>query len=149
LPAAVITPVGVNDFDPYGQPPTEQSQLVPQAHDGNTGTAWLTETYTNAQLGSLKPGVGLRLDMGRPVTIRQLQLTFPFAGQSVEVRAGNTDSTSIDSYSVVWSDTSTGTSSVAKPSTNTPHRYWVIWLTRLVPQNGGYQGGVSEVVARS
>lgn len=148
-PATVIAPVAVNDFDPYGQPPTEQPQLVPLAHDGNPGTAWLTETYTNPQLGSLKPGVGLRLDMGRPVTVRQLQLTFPYAGQAVEIRAGDTDSTSLDTYSVVWHDGSAGTSVVAKPTTSSAHRYWVIWLTRLVPQNGGYQGGVSEVVVRS
>jgi serine/threonine protein kinase len=148
-PAAVIAPASVTDFDPYGSPPTEQSQLVAQAHDNNPGTAWLTETYTNAQLGSLKPGVGLRLDMGRAVSVRQLQLTFPFAGQSVEVRAGDADTTSIDSYPVVWSDGSAGTSTVATPNTTAPHRYWIIWLTRLVPQNGGFQGGVSEVVVRS
>lgn len=148
-PATVLTPAKVSDFDPYGHPPTEQPQLVAQAHDNNPGTAWLTETYTNAQLGSLKPGVGLRLDMGHPVTIGQLQLTFPFAGQAVEVRAGDTDSTSIDSYPVVWSNGSTGTSALVTPSTTAPHRYWVIWLTRLVPQNGGFQGGVAEIVARS
>jgi serine/threonine protein kinase len=148
-PAAVIAPASVTDFDPYGSPPTEQSQLVGQAHDNDPATAWLTETYTNAQLGSLKPGVGLRLDMGHAVSVRQLQLTFPFAGQSVEVRAGDTDSTSIDSYPVVWSDGSAGTSTVATPKTTAPHRYWIIWLTRLVPQNGGFQGGVSEVVVRS
>jgi serine/threonine protein kinase len=146
----VLTPAAYSDFDPYGHPPTEQPQLVPQAHDNNPGTAWLTETYTNAQLGSLKPGVGLRLDMGRPITVRQMQLTFPYAGQSVELRAGDTDdSTSIDSYPVVWSDSSAGMSALATPDTTTPHRYWVIWLTRLVPQNGGFQGGVSEVVLRS
>ena len=124
--------------------------MVPQAHDGNPGTAWLTETYSNAQLGSLKPGVGLMLDFGRPVTVRQLELTFPFAGQSVEVRAGDTAAGSgIDAYPVVWSAASTGASAVAKPTTSAPHRYWVIWLTHLVAQNGGFQGGVSEVVARS
>jgi putative peptidoglycan lipid II flippase len=148
-PAAVLTPSSFSDFDPYGQPPSEQPQLVPLAHDNNPTTAWLTETYTNAQLGSLKPGVGLRLDMGRPVTVGQLQLTFPFAGQAVEVRAGDTDSTAIDSYPVVWSNGSAGTSALAKPNTTAPHRYWVIWLTRLVPQNGGFQGGVSEIVVHS
>lgn len=148
-PTTVLTPVGYSDFDPYGQPPTEQPQLVPLVHDNDPGTAWLTETYTNAQLGSLKSGVGLRLDMGHPVTVGQLQLTFPFAGQAVEVRAGDTDSTSLDSYPVVWSDGSAGTSALVTPNTSAPHRYWIIWLTRLVPQNGGFQGGVSEVVARS
>ena len=87
--------------------------------------------------------------MGRPVTVGQLQLTFPFAGQAVEVRAGDTDSTAIDSYPVVWSNGSAGTSALAKPNTTAPHRYWVIWLTRLVPQNGGFQGGVSEIVVHS
>jgi serine/threonine protein kinase len=148
-PAAVLTPASFRDFDPYGHPPSEQPQLVGLAHDGNPATAWLTETYTNAQLGSLKPGVGLRLDMGRPVAIGQLQLTFPFAGQSVEVRAGDTDSTSIDSYPVVWSNGSAGTSELVRPNTTAPHRFWVIWLTRLVPQNGGFQGGVSEIVVHS
>ena len=147
--ATVLTPASYSDFDPYGHPPSEQPQLVPQAHDNNPSTAWLTETYTNAQLGSLKPGVGLRLDMGHPVTVGQLQLTFPFAGQSVEVRAGDTDSTSVDSYPVVWSNGSAGLSALATPNTAAPHRYWVIWLTRLVPQNGGFQGGVSEIVVRS
>jgi putative peptidoglycan lipid II flippase len=148
-PATILTPAAYSDFDPYGQPPSEQPQLVPLVHDNNSSTAWLTETYTNAQLGSLKPGVGLRLDMGHPVTVGQLQLTFPFAGQAVEVRAGDTDSTSIDSYPVVWNNGSAGMSELVKPNTTAPHRYWVIWLTRLVPQNGGFQGGVSEIVVRS
>jgi hypothetical protein len=145
--AQVLTPTGVTDWDPYGDDGQEQPSLVPAAHDGKLDTSWLTSIYTSANLGGLKPGVGLRFDMGKPVSARSIALAFPFAGQSVQVLAGDTLANNVNGYQRVWSGQNLS-QSAAVTLDGHAYRYWVIWVTRLAPAAGGYQGGLAEVAFR-
>ncbi len=92
------------------------------AFDGNPDTAWATETYFGKQWGgiSTKTGVGLRVDLGKKVKLSQVRLLFTEAGASVELRYNDSDSASLDSYTVAASSTSTGKDQVLVPRTGAP-----------------------------
>lgn len=144
--AATIPIVAARDFDPDGDG-TENPQQVPLAYDGNPQTAWTTQTYRTAALGNLKPGVGLVVDLGQPVTVGSVTVQLVGIGTDIELRAGSTDPTTERSMTVVANaDDATGTV-VLTPRTPTKQRYWLLWLTKL-PQTGSndYRGGIAEMV---
>ena len=79
--AAVVTPVSAHGFDaltsPGSDPGDENDDLASYAIDGNPATAWQTQYYYgNPVFSGLKTGTGLILDMGRPVRLRSVTVTF-------------------------------------------------------------------------
>ena len=57
----------MRDLDPQGQDGQENPEDVGLAVDGNPETGWRTSTYyRRADLGGLKDGVGLVVDLGGP-----------------------------------------------------------------------------------
>lgn len=65
--------LSANGFDPQGDN-SENDQLAPRVFDGNPQTAWTSEGYMTANLGGLKQGVGVILDLGSGVTPRKVDL---------------------------------------------------------------------------
>ncbi len=76
-----LTPIGARDYDPEGDG-HENPQQVAAVVDGNLATAWSTELYKDRNVGGLKSGVGLVVDLGTPKKIVRLQ---------VVTAAGDTD----------------------------------------------------------
>ena len=74
------------DFDPEGDDQSENSETVPLAIDGDPATAWRTSTYFDP-LSQQKSGVGLMLDLGKPVDVSDVRLTMIGAGTDLELRA--------------------------------------------------------------
>lgn len=74
----VVQIVGADDFDPLGGD-GEHSDEAGNAIDGNSDTAWTTETYSSQELGG-KEGVGLVIELSGLAEV-----------SSVEVTAGGTD----------------------------------------------------------
>ena len=67
---------------------TENPAQVKLAWDGNPTTAWHTVTYfRRPDLGGLKPGVGLLVDLGSPQTVGAVRLRLVGHGTSVQLRA--------------------------------------------------------------
>jgi putative peptidoglycan lipid II flippase len=141
----------ITDFDPLqqGQPREENPDLVPLAVDGNPKTAWRTLTYYgNPQLGGLKAGVGLLIDLGSQVQVREVDVTL--IGQpnalSLLVAPGEDQAPSNPSgFSVAASYQGDSTEVALAPSEPVTTRFLVVWLTSLPPAPGGYQGAVAEV----
>ncbi len=141
----------ITDFDPLqqGQPREENPDLVPLAVDGNPKTAWRTLTYYgNPQLGGLKAGVGLLIDLGSQVQVSEVDVTL--IGQpnalSLLVAPGEDQAPSNPSgFSVAASYQGDSTEVALVPSEPVTTRYLVVWLTSLPPVPGGYQGAVAEV----
>ncbi len=143
-----IKAASVNSFNPYNQPPgDDNASKVGLASDGNPATAWETDPYSRSpKFGNLKPGSGLIFDMGSAVTIRQIRISTPTPGISLQVLAADSPSEAQNSMTVVGSESHTGSSMTVSSASKTPHRYWVVWLTELAPTSSGqYQGGISEV----
>ncbi|MFV0428114.1 MAG: murein biosynthesis integral membrane protein MurJ [Arachnia sp.] len=87
-----ISVVSVDDFDPEADNGNneENPDDVLNAVDGDPATGWSTLRYHNQpDLGGLKAGVGLVLDLGEPVEVSQVNLAFEAPGTSVEIRVPN------------------------------------------------------------
>ena len=76
---------------PGNDPGDENDNLARYAIDGNPATAWQTQyTYGNPVFSGLKTGTGLILDMGGPVRLRSVTVTFGSApGADVSIEVGN------------------------------------------------------------
>ncbi len=150
--AKAIPPSSVTDFDPSPGDGAENPTEVALSHDGNPNTAWSTEQYLGTQWGGIKSGVGLKVDLGKPVVVSRVRLLFKEAGVSVELRYADADSASLDAYTVaVSSSASPKADQTLIPHTGA-HEYWLIWLTALprVPPQAGtttptYEGELAEM----
>jgi hypothetical protein len=138
----------VSDFDPEGSPSTENPDLVPLATDGNPATAWQTMTYTRPDLGGLKSGVGLLLDLGKPVSVSAVRLTLIGSPTDVQILAapkGAARPTSTTGLRKVAATAGAGTSVDLRLPKRVDTQYLVVWLTSLPPAGGGYKGQIAEV----
>jgi Protein kinase domain len=158
-PSASTTPSvrvpirGVSDFDPQGDPSEENPELAPLAVDGKPGTAWRTLTYRgNPELGGLKSGVGLLVDLGEPARVGDVRLRLLGSPTSVQILAApdaDQAPTDTDGLDTVATEDDAGTSAdlaLRKPVTT---RWLVVWLTSLPPAPGGFRGEVAEISLRS
>jgi hypothetical protein len=139
---------GVSDFDPEATPPEENPQEAPLAIDGNPATAWETVTYYRADLGGLKSGVGLRLDLGRTTKVTAVHLTLggsPTDLQILAARKGATEPQTTDGLKKVAARSGAGGTVNLTLSRPVETRYLVVWLTSLPPVGGGYKGQIAEV----
>jgi hypothetical protein len=154
-PAPTGTPLKVfkaTDFDPEGDPPSENPEQAHLAVDGDPATGWRTLTYKDdPKLGGLKSGVGLILDLGSEKAVGSVQLTLGGRPTSVEILA---TPPGVDDPPADLADTrrltglvADGTSAVARFE-RTRTRYLVVWLTRLPAVAGGFRGEVDEVAVR-
>jgi hypothetical protein len=151
-PAQPLSITGVSDFDPEGDPPEENPELAQLAVDGDPSTAWQTMTYfNNPQLGLLKDGVGLVVDLGRPVEVSRVDLTMigrPTTLQVLAADRGAAHPTSVEGLTQVASATNAGPRIELELQRPVTTRYLVVWLTSLPPSDDGYQGQVAEIVVR-
>jgi hypothetical protein len=136
--------VSVRDFDPAGNG-QENPSLAPLAIDGKTSTAWMTVFYDRADLGGLKPGVGLLLDLGAPTPIGAVRVELVGRGTDLELRASSSLPVTADDAITVAQATNAGDLVTLRPDPQVEARYLVLWLTKLPRDGTRYRGGVSEV----
>jgi hypothetical protein len=138
---SVVHLQGVGDYDPQGDG-GELSSTAPQATDGNTATAWQTETYATPEFGNLKDGLGLVLRAGSSVKLATLTVQTPTPGFVARVEVGNSPNGPFQVDSLTKSVGSHTTFTLDGKS----GQYWVVWLTQLPPQG---RAEISEVSAKS
>jgi hypothetical protein len=157
-PAALerISIASVIDFDPVADQGsgTENPNLAPLAIDGDPQTAWTTLVYRDdPQLGGLKPGVGLVVDLGAPETVAEVTARLLGTGTSVQLRAAprsaQTVPTSAAGFQVVARAPSAGDTVALRPTRPVTSRFLLVYLTSL-PQvePARYQGSVAEITVR-
>jgi Protein kinase domain len=149
LPVAAI-----RDFDPPPGDGQEQPSLVSATADGDRSTAWETDRYLgDPNLGGLKPGVGLLLDLGRPVPVGRVDVVLTIPGATVELRATppsqSVPPTALAELPLLDQVTGAGTDLSLIARTSAPARYWLVWLTRLpADPTGGFRDGIAELTVR-
>ncbi len=141
LPVMEVSVDAILSFDPYGEG-GENDNLIRSLTDSNTATSWRTERYP-APLSSIKPGVGLRLDVsGTPEELTMIGLS---PGTVLEIRWALAASPRLDGWERLLGVTaSRGAVTLSLPPRTNGH--WLIWMTGLSEQpDGGYQSAIAEV----
>lgn len=151
--AQPLTIASAHDFDPEadGGNGEENPALVGNAIDANPDTSWSTLTYLRRpNLGGLKPGVGLVLDLGANQQVRQVQLTLVGEGPTeVSILVPKTEQLSMRSVqdwqeAVPAQDLAAGTASL-KFAEPTETQYLLVYLSSLPPKAEKFQGEIAEV----
>jgi serine/threonine-protein kinase len=139
---APIRPVAAVDFDPNGSA-GEHPELVPLAIDGNTSTAWTTEKYSSRDVGKLKGGVGLIIDLGAPHTVDTVTVRSPTTGWSGSVYVADAKNNDVAAWGSPVSTTNADGDATFQMD-GAQGRYVLVWFTDL--GNGTpSQMSVSEV----
>ena len=106
-----------------------------------TGTPRRT---TAADFGRLKDGVGLLLDMGESIPIRQVSIEFgDTPGGTAELRVG--DSEDLDKLTVAGKPTDAAGKKEFSFETGQKSRYVLVWFTKLPPYQGKFRGSVLDM----
>ena len=144
----------VRDFDPQGEDRTENADEAALASDGDLKTGWQTSTYFGtAELGGLKDGVGIVLDLGGPREVQQLRIRLFGGPNSLSVYAAPVDRRktprTLSGLRRVSSLGRAGTDVTVSLPPGTLTRYVVLWL-RTVPEIavGEFRGEIREVTVR-
>ncbi|WP_327088593.1 protein kinase family protein [Nonomuraea sp. NBC_01738] len=146
-PSKVLTAVKADGFDPLGDK-SETPERAALAIDGKPSTFWKSETYDTAELGNLKSGVGLLLDMGKSAQISDVVATLSGTpGSSVELKVG--DSPDLGSMKTVARQKEASGKITLTPQQVASGQYVLIWFTRLPADVGGFHGTIYDVVVHS
>jgi hypothetical protein len=136
---AVVLPATITSVDPSGGSGFRQE----------SGSTWRTQTYQSAEFGHLKDGVGLLLDLRSGREVASVTLDVVGGPVAVELRAGDERAASAGGYQKVASaDSASGPTTLA-PKDAGKHRYWLIWVTRLGSQDGGYRAVIRDPAVKA
>ncbi|MEZ0074528.1 protein kinase family protein [Planotetraspora sp. GP83] len=143
-----VKPTSATGFDPLGDDKAENPDMAALAIDGKSSTDWHTDTYQSPELGRLKDGVGLILDMGKPVPIANVVVSLAdTAGSDVELKVG--DVADLASLKTVAKADNASRTVTLTPSKATTGQYVLIWFTRLPPYEAKYRGTIYDVTVHS
>ena len=146
------TIASAKDFDPKPDGNgSEHPEDVKNTYDGKSGTTWTTMSYSRANLGGQKPGVGIIYDLGAPTAVSKVSVTLQGDGTSVQLMIPKSDTSTspptVDGWTAVATqeDQPEGTVTLT-PSAPAQTQYVLVWLTKLPKEDGGkYRGTISEV----
>jgi hypothetical protein len=132
-PGEVLTAISATAVGPQGASDGDHPQRAAYVIDQRSAMSWVTHWYATAHFGNLKDGTGLLLDMGKAVTIRQVDLALGGSpgvwGADLEIRVGDTPG--LDDAAPVATATDVGgwlSKDLQHPVTG---RYVQIWFTKL------------------
>jgi hypothetical protein len=131
---------------PDGTADGDNPGLVSKILAANPGQPWSTQWYATPEFGNLRSGTGVLLDMGKTVTVRDVQLVLGSEpGADVQVRVGNSGPF-LDLPAVA---SAAGAGGTVRLTATAPAkgRYVLVWFTKLPPngQPGQYQVDVYSV----
>jgi serine/threonine-protein kinase len=143
--AAPLQIVSADDYDPEGDG-RESPNDVQLVLDNDTATVWSTEQYRDRDVGGLKPGVGLVLDLGAPKLVERVEVSTPDSDWDASVYTSDTVPESIDGWGAPRF-TGQGLSGpdaqlALEPATRA--QQVLLWITNLPPETP-YRLRVAEV----
>ncbi|MBO0841750.1 MAG: hypothetical protein J2O46_01090, partial [Nocardioides sp.] len=144
-PAETIRGITAQDFDPYGDPPTESSDIVGNAVDGHPDTSWRTMTYLQQfGPGGLKPGLGLVLDLKGEYAVNRIKLDLVGQPTGISVYVGDSPWTHAPKGAPAGSNT-LGTSGDVVLNDKPEGSYVLVWITKMPQVPAGFRAEINEV----
>ena len=154
-PSATGGPIkitGAKSFDPPPGSGDEHPEDVANTYDGKLSTTWTTMSYSRANLGGEKPGVGIIYNLGTPTSISKVTVTLKGDGTSVQVMVPKSDPSKSPSTVSGWKEIATEEEQpegavTLTASAPTETQYVLVWLTELPKERDSskYRGEISEV----
>lgn len=151
--------VGVRSFDPAGddngngkpdgRKGLENDEEAIFAGDGQTSTAWTSDTYRSADFDG-KGGVGVIVDIGATKRISQVDLTFADRGAPVQVRVADRIYKDPGTWNLLASAGSGADAITLRAPRPLTGRYVLVWFPQAPATTGWgrYQVGLSEIAVR-
>ena len=146
---------GARAFDPQGDPPNdENNDEAKLAVDGNAKTRWKTVRYIgDPKLGGLKRGVGVIVDLGKPVEVAQVEVMLSGKGTNLDIRVPKKNTASVtkppmkadSQWRTVGKQAKAGSSATIRLEDPVSTRFVLVYLTSLPKEGSGYRGGIYEV----
>jgi serine/threonine protein kinase len=137
--------VGASVYDPDGDGQPDNVRTVNLSHDGDPATVWATVAYRGSPaFGNLKPGEGVIYDLGSAQPLAGVTISTTLAGSAVEVRTGASPEGPLTGFTVQGTATLDGTTTV-RFTKAVSARYVLVWITKLVPSEGGFAANLAEV----
>lgn len=147
---STVKPVRATVFSPEGE--ADSPATAGQAIDGNAGTAWSTDTYSDpSPFPGFKNGVGLMLQLPQPTVVGAVTLNVTSTGTSVQIRSSQSATPSS------LSDTTELTPATPlKPGSNTisvnkasSTSYVLVWISTLGTVDGKSRTDISEITIKA
>ena len=138
-PLAILKATG---FDPEGDG-RERNSEAPRVYDGDPSTFWSSEGYASSNLGGLKPGVGVMVDLGQTAKVKEVELQLPdTADVTVYV---NEDDTRDGATELGSANGKKGKVTITgdKPATG---KYVMVWFTKVSQVGDGrFRATLAEI----
>jgi eukaryotic-like serine/threonine-protein kinase len=149
----VVAVTAAGDHDPFGSG-EEHPADVPNAFDADPATAWQTSRYQgDPQLGGLKPGVGVWFELEDRREIVEVTVASDSPGASFTLYAGDAtpapDADPDQWGTAVGQATDTGGQVTIELEDPVEADVWMVWLTELPPDGGGFQATITDVTFAS
>lgn len=125
--------------------------------DDDLSTAWRTDTYTTADFGKLKPGMGILIDLGEPRHVASVRVELGTPGATAEIRAGETDPGNssagdaeiVETYTPVGEPQQGSTTMVFTAfDPEQTYRYLMVFFTELPPAGDGFRVEVQQIAVQ-
>jgi hypothetical protein len=143
-PPAGLDIVGAYSYDPGGTGGEHDDSLA-AAIDGNAATFWPTEGYNTPDLGGIKDGVGLVLELQDQAQVGGVHILTDLPGWEFAVYAGSAPDT-LDLTAPLGNTAMVAQENGTYGIQPTETRYVLIWITNLVEADDGkYRALVNEV----
>lgn len=138
-PGEALEPASVTSVDPSGG----------SGFQATDSGGWRTQTYTTAEFGNLKDGVGLLVDLGEAQEVGAVSLNSATPGLSVELRPASSPSDDPAALEVVDEATTSGATTELSAADADAARYWLVWVTELAPGGDGFSAEIEDVEVRA
>ncbi|HEY2327636.1 MAG TPA: protein kinase [Gaiellaceae bacterium] len=132
---------GVTAYDPFGDK-HEHDADAHLATDASSSTYWETEHYHSSLASIGKQGVGLVIDAGSSLRLKELGIATATPGFHAQIEAGDSATGPFDT--TVSPNEIVTTQKVFNLTMSSQHRYFLIWITQLPP---GGQARINDVTA--
>jgi hypothetical protein len=130
-----VTGFTVRSFDPEGSDRVENEDRAALAADAKPETTWRTDRYNNRELGGLKEGVGLVLELPEAEELRHVRVSSPSSGWSASIYVADRSGASLADWGPADAtlDDIGGTADFELDGDR--GRAVLIWITRLGADN--------------